>query len=489
MRIFHKPSQKLKHPQCIQYMDENASEPLDCSSSNLSLSPGRPDADHNSMMVDSSSGSSEESVSPSPSNESSSRRPSLSDDVYWERRKRNNDSAKRSREKRRLNDMAMEQRLLELSKENSRLKSALEAQYGPTKATTHDSVIVPNPKLQEYSASNIHPTPLYPIDMTAKLPPSLFPTPLLAGPQLLTAAPGHTISPFMQMCQLHALQNPQYRSTAGASPADILASTCGRGAFQPFNPSSKIVSTGASSPDSSTSQSSDLISQSLHLHDPLFDGKQYLRNRFLEHAEPRCLPESLPLSWENIYPTRTVEQSAAPELPNQPQAAAQDNVSSTNERPQSLLGTLLSTTRRSPSVPQSRTEQQSGLSCETSNDLSTGKSDSDSLGSPVSSQGSTTDSHQSSPGSSKSSNNSAIVQALNTRPDQERYMDRRRRNNEAAKRCRANRRAVFEYRSKRAQQLEAENGELRKEMLKLSHELEHLKALMAAKNVLVNPAS
>jgi hypothetical protein len=56
-------------------------------------------------------------------------------------------------------------------------------------------------------------------------------------------------------------------------------------------------------------------------------------------------------------------------------------------------------------------------------------------------------------------------------------MDRRRRNNEAAKRCRefqkfsahifisqiillsgANRRAVFEFRSRRAQMLEAENG-------------------------------
>lgn len=46
-------------------------------------------------------------------------------------------------------------------------------------------------------------------------------------------------------------------------------------------------------------------------------------------------------------------------------------------------------------------------------------------------------------------------------------MDRRRRNNEAAKRCRANRRAVFEYRSRRANQLEAENEELRQEMLKV----------------------
>ncbi|CAK5093784.1 unnamed protein product [Meloidogyne enterolobii] len=62
-------------------------------------------------------------------------------------------------------------------------------------------------------------------------------------------------------------------------------------------------------------------------------------------------------------------------------------------------------------------------------------------------------------------------------------MDRRRRNNEAAKRCRANRRAVFEYRSRRAQLLEAENGELRQEMIKLNNELEQLKALIAANAV------
>lgn len=62
-------------------------------------------------------------------------------------------------------------------------------------------------------------------------------------------------------------------------------------------------------------------------------------------------------------------------------------------------------------------------------------------------------------------------------------MDRRRRNNEAAKRCRANRRAQFEMRSKRAQQLELENGELRKEMNRLKQELEQLKAIHAAKTV------
>lgn len=54
------------------------------------------------------------------------------DDSYWDRRRRNNEAAKRSREKRRFNDMILEQRVLELSKENHLLKAkltALETKY------------------------------------------------------------------------------------------------------------------------------------------------------------------------------------------------------------------------------------------------------------------------------------------------------------------------------------------------------------------------
>lgn len=47
------------------------------------------------------------------------------DDSYWDRRRRNNEAAKRSREKRRFNDMVLEQRVLELTKENHILKAQL----------------------------------------------------------------------------------------------------------------------------------------------------------------------------------------------------------------------------------------------------------------------------------------------------------------------------------------------------------------------------
>ncbi|KAL7646323.1 UNVERIFIED_CONTAM: hypothetical protein RMT77_003232 [Armadillidium vulgare] len=47
------------------------------------------------------------------------------DESYWDRRRRNNEAAKRSREKRRFNDMILEQRVIELSKENHLLKAQL----------------------------------------------------------------------------------------------------------------------------------------------------------------------------------------------------------------------------------------------------------------------------------------------------------------------------------------------------------------------------
>ncbi|VDL68089.1 unnamed protein product [Nippostrongylus brasiliensis] len=51
----------------------------------------------------------------------------VKDEQYWERRRKNNDASKRSREKRRIGDMAMEQRILALSQENHLLKSRLES--------------------------------------------------------------------------------------------------------------------------------------------------------------------------------------------------------------------------------------------------------------------------------------------------------------------------------------------------------------------------
>lgn len=55
------------------------------------------------------------------------------DAIYWEKRRKNNEAAKRSREKRRVNDYMLETRLVSMSEENARLRAellALKLRYG-----------------------------------------------------------------------------------------------------------------------------------------------------------------------------------------------------------------------------------------------------------------------------------------------------------------------------------------------------------------------
>ncbi|XP_061590526.1 nuclear factor interleukin-3-regulated protein isoform X2 [Cololabis saira] len=47
------------------------------------------------------------------------------DNLYWERRRKNNEAAKRSREKRRINDMVLENKLMVLGEENASLRAEL----------------------------------------------------------------------------------------------------------------------------------------------------------------------------------------------------------------------------------------------------------------------------------------------------------------------------------------------------------------------------
>ena len=54
---------------------------------------------------------------------------SKKDDTYWDRRRRNNAAAKRSREKRRLNDMLLEKRVVQLARENHILRAQVTSVY------------------------------------------------------------------------------------------------------------------------------------------------------------------------------------------------------------------------------------------------------------------------------------------------------------------------------------------------------------------------
>lgn len=66
------------------------------------------------------------------------------DEGYWDKRRKNNEAAKRSREKRRANDMVLERRVLGLLEENARLKAellALKLRFGLIKDASDVSIL------------------------------------------------------------------------------------------------------------------------------------------------------------------------------------------------------------------------------------------------------------------------------------------------------------------------------------------------------------
>lgn len=82
------------------------------------------------------------------------------DEGYWDKRKKNNEAAKRSREKRRVNDMVLENRVLGLLEENARLRAellALKFRFGLIKDPSNASILplttgtcVPHPSAPHY---------------------------------------------------------------------------------------------------------------------------------------------------------------------------------------------------------------------------------------------------------------------------------------------------------------------------------------------------
>lgn len=77
------------------------------------------------------------------------------DDGYWDKRKKNNEAAKRSREKRRMNDMVLESRVLALLEENARLRAellALKFRFGLVKDPSNATIL----PLTQASQANSH---------------------------------------------------------------------------------------------------------------------------------------------------------------------------------------------------------------------------------------------------------------------------------------------------------------------------------------------
>lgn len=78
------------------------------------------------------------------------------DHQYWERRRKNNEAAKRSREKRRINDIVLENKLLALGEENASLKAellSLKLKFGLLSSTAYTQEVQ---KLANATSTNLY---------------------------------------------------------------------------------------------------------------------------------------------------------------------------------------------------------------------------------------------------------------------------------------------------------------------------------------------
>lgn len=139
---------------------------------------------------------------------------SKKDESYWDRRRRNNEAAKRSREKRRLNDMVLETRMMELTKENALLRAEL--------VTLRDKFSLPPQPLMNPEQVTLH-LSCPPIDVRNrrnKLLTSLMPTvpPVVTMPGLVSSEPATT--PALSSSPAMATTSPLHSSAISSAHPD-----------------------------------------------------------------------------------------------------------------------------------------------------------------------------------------------------------------------------------------------------------------------------
>ncbi|GMR37336.1 hypothetical protein PMAYCL1PPCAC_07531 [Pristionchus mayeri] len=322
---------------------------------------------------------------------------------------------------------SLEQRLLALSQENELLKSrsSIDSILGGRLAEM-PAMPAPSATAAAGGAGLLYGAPTSVITSRYALAAA-------AAPSSSTANPAANL-PMLQLAQLQAaiqqqLQLPSHPllpSTSSSSPLLLSSSS----AFQPFSVIKK-------SPE--------------------------------RKVERPVAPDSSTTDYPSLRPSDSLS-SAPPPLSLPPSGGLLSAILSAPPQPP----------RVSPHVPRSSTEHWSGLVSPPTDHQgcsSSSKSDNESA---------TSSSSLSPSGSGGSSQGDGLHSGD---PKRQAYMDRRKRNNEAAKRCRANRRAVFEYRSRRVQVLETENDSLRDEISVLRREIDQYKNRLVERGLTVPPTA
>ncbi|XP_031719996.1 nuclear factor, interleukin 3 regulated, member 4 [Anarrhichthys ocellatus] len=142
------------------------------------------------------------------------------DALYWEKRLKNNEAAKRSREKRRMNDYVLETHLTALKEENSRLSTelmAIKLRFGLVHTAAYTAHQSNQPQHHVHSSTQ-------PITATGTYHPSLQ-RDYYWGGRDSSVMPRHQppLPVFIPAYALHTMRSYSYLNTSGSAGSALLA--------------------------------------------------------------------------------------------------------------------------------------------------------------------------------------------------------------------------------------------------------------------------
>lgn len=418
------------------------------------------------------------------------------DDGYWEKRRKNNEAARRSREKRRVHDMALENRIMDLTRENCRIRNELnlvKKKFGLSLDETFTGEETEQKGLER-------PPPLHSVSEAARP----------ANPSLRVASSEN------QARYSSLQQSPvRNRSVSGSNSSPYMH------AFPPFTspsrqPSNQVITESYYmnhiSADTEKSFSGNVDAQSPYNLKSMKEDSNPSYVRVDDQVRPAyssALPpnqispynSSLPVPYQKSYwlPTTDLTSSDSndecewndQDVQEQPLSLVKKRPSTENES----SGELSNTSSRASNSP---TSASSSLPLKlrhkvSTDSLSTLPQDEKSLlyqnGLAQLSEVALLHSNMSAQSGDNYKindiNDSFVVRPRSfTNPRSmydNKYVERRRKNNEAARKCRENRKQLTKIREVKSGYLESENGKLKNELKGLQMEMKELRDLLEKK--------
>lgn len=400
------------------------------------------------------------------------------DETYWSKRRKNNEAAKRSREKRRVNDIVMGQKILELTNENNGLREELHAikakfglpmdqpfvdpNYSPRKHAAPARQTVPNsPPLSHmrYSpeksvsavaaVNGIPPVPspsaaphviptVIPVTVAQQL--SLMNAQANARPQLTSSMTGGDVSPPPLHSMSH-ITHDEYSQLPSSQEADESSRSDYAVAPRPFARGADLPALRSPAQDTASFH---LPHSSAATNSQLYHSvsQQQLAEVGVEPISPISSSpsgRSLTICTGSGSASDGSEGEGRHVIP--PEQYKQDRGRGRKGVPHKL---------RHKYAP-------ADIGVELDNQL------------PPEDSSSSGDAHQGAPLGGSGNDNT--------------YVERRRRNNAAARKCRENRRIMTELRKAKSNILENENNQLKSELRSLAGEVAELKRLMEQKKL------